>query len=106
MSIISAIGLYILVSIFSPGTESNARWKILFIAIAAGYVLWLVTNALPNLVGLLLAVMASLTLIVALLVFWCQIDRKAALKIAGGYFGVCVAGFFALNVVAALWQRS
>jgi hypothetical protein len=49
MWVISAVGLYILVSIFSRGTESGARWKILFIAGASSIIQTVISNAMPNL---------------------------------------------------------
>jgi|SRR5687768_10107796 hypothetical protein len=101
MGIISAVGLYILVSVFSSGTESDARWKILAIAVGSGVVQAVVLGALPNIVGLLLAVVVSVVLIVAALVFWCGVQRKPALKIAGSYFALCVA----LGIVTSLWSR-
>src|SRR5690348_14585074 len=60
MSVISALGLYILVSVFSGGTESDARWKILVIAVVSGIVQALISSAIPDLIGLFLAIAASL----------------------------------------------
>ena len=101
MGIVSAIGLYILVSIFSSGTESDARWKILAIAFGAGVVQAAILGVLPSIVGLLLAVVISAALIIAALVFWCGVERKPALKIAGSYFGLCVL----LGIVMAFLSR-
>lgn len=101
MSIISAFGLYILVSIFSSGTESEARWKILFIAIASGVVLALVSHAMPGLLGFFFAVLCSLGLIATALMFWCGVERNAALKIAGSYFGLCVSLVILFGVIGA-----
>ena len=101
MGIISAIGLYILVSIFSSGTESNARWKILIIAVGAGLLQAILLGALPNITGLLLAVVVPIGLIVAALVLWCGVERKSAGKIAGSYFGLCVV----LGIATSFFPR-
>jgi hypothetical protein len=90
MGIVSAIGLYILVSVFSSGTESNARWKILIIAIGAAVVQGVILALLPNLVGLLLGMVVSVGLIAAALMLWCGVERKPVFKIAGSYFGLCL----------------
>jgi len=91
VGVISAVGLYILVSVFSSGTESDARWKILVIAIVSAVVQSAVMYAVPNVLGLVFAVVLSLGLIVGALVFWCGVERKPAFKIAGSYFALCVA---------------
>jgi len=101
MGLVSAVGLYILVSIFSSGTESAARWKILAIAIVSGVVQTFILGALPSIVGLLLAVVVPVGLIMAALVFWCGVERKAALKVAASYFGLCVV----LGIGASLLPR-
>ncbi len=106
MFIASALGLYILVSIFSSGTESESRWKILLIAIASGIVLALVSNALPGLLGFFLAILLSLGLIAATLVFWCRVERAAALKIAASYFGLCVGLVILFGVVGAYIHKA
>ena len=106
MPIISAIGLYILVSIFASGTESDARWKILFIAIASGIFQSWVSRAIPNLVGFLVAIVASLGLIVMALILWCGVDRKAAVKIAGSYFALCVGLVIVFGVIGIFISRS
>jgi len=89
----SALGLYILVSIFSSGAESDARWKILILAIGSGIVQGVALQVLPGLVGLLAAVVSSLALIAAGLLFWCGIERKPTLKIVASYFALSVVLF-------------
>ena len=91
MWVISAVGLYVLVSVFAAGVAATARFRILFIAIAAVLMQILIGNALPSLRGSLLAIVASLAFIVVALVLWCGVGRKAALKIAASYFALCVA---------------
>ena len=102
MSILSALGLYILVSVFSSGTESDARWKILFIAIGSAIVQAVISHALPNLAGVALAIVASLGFIAVGLIFWCGVERKAAVKIAASYFALCV-GLVILSVLLSLF---
>jgi hypothetical protein len=93
----SALGLYILVSIFSTVTaDPNARWKILGIAVGSVLVQLLVlvpiqmSDAMPILLAVLAAVVLSLAFIVAALRLWLKIKRAPALKIAGSYFALCV----------------
>jgi|KBSMisStandDraft_5_1062788.scaffolds.fasta_scaffold21766_3 hypothetical protein len=102
MSILSALGLYILVSVFSSGTESDARWKILFIAIGSAIVQAVISHALPTLAGVALAIVASLGFIAVGLIFWCGVERKAAVKIAGSYFALCV-GLVILSVLISVF---
>jgi hypothetical protein len=94
MGIASALGLYILVSIFSSGSESSARWKILILAVGSAIVQGAVLQFLPGLVGLFAAILSSLVLIGVGLTFWCGVERKPALKIVGAYFALCTALFF------------
>jgi hypothetical protein len=99
LGIFSALGLYILVSIFSSGTsDPNARWKILGIAIGSAVIQVYVTHLMPNLLGFLAALALSLGFIVAALMLWLKVERVPALKIVGSYFALCVA----LVVVFAL----
>jgi hypothetical protein len=95
LGIASALGLYILVSIFSSGAESDARWKILVLAIGSAFVQGIVLQIIPGIAGLAAAIVLSLALIAAGLMFWCGIERKATLKIVGAYFGLCIALFIA-----------
>jgi hypothetical protein len=95
VGIASALGLYILVSIFSSGSESDARWKILILALGSAIVQGIVLQVLSGLVGLIAAILSSLALIAVGLVFWCGVERRPALKIVGSYFALCVALFFA-----------
>ena len=94
LGIASALGLYILVSMFSSGSESSARWKILILAVGSAIVQGAVLQFLPGLLGLFAAVLSSLALIGVGLIFWCGVERKPALKIVGAYFALCIALFF------------
>jgi hypothetical protein len=99
MWIVSALGLYILVSIFSSGTsDPNARWKILGIAIGSAVIQGYVTYLMPSLMGFLAALALSLGFIVAGLMLWLKVERIPALKIVGSYLALCVV----LVVVLAL----
>ena len=102
MGVASAIGLYILVSIFSSGTESSARFKILAIAFGALIIQSALPALIPGLAGQLAGLVASLGMIAAALIFWCGVERKPALKITGSYFALCVA----LSVLFAVLQKS
>jgi hypothetical protein len=85
-AVLPAVALYIFVSIFSDGAESSSRWKILLIAIGSGFVSAMVRELIQGVVGALVGLVLALALIAGGLVFWCKVDRKAALKIAGSYF--------------------
>jgi len=93
---------YILVSVFSSGTESDDRWKILFIAIGSAIVQAVISHALPTLAGVALAIVASLGFIAVGLIFWCGVERKVAVKIAASYFALCV-GLVILSVLLSLF---
>jgi hypothetical protein len=90
-AVLPAVALYIFVSIFSEGAEAEARWKILGIAIGSAIVSVVVRQLIPGVVGLFVAMASALGLIALALIFWCKIDRKAALKIVAAYFGFCIA---------------
>src|SRR2546423_975066 len=98
----SALGLYILVSIFSSGAESDARWKILILAIGYSIAQGVVLQVVPGLVGLLASVVSSLALIAAGLLFWCGLERKPTLKIVATYLALCAV----LSIVSVLIHRA
>ena len=91
MGIASALGLYILVSIFSSGSESAARWKILLLSLGSAILQAFVFSLMPDKVGLLLSVVVSLGLIAGGLLFWCGVERKATVKIVVAYLGLWFA---------------
>jgi hypothetical protein len=91
VGIASAVGLYILVAIFSSGSESSARWKILILAIGSVILQGLLMALFPNLWGVVGGVLLSLALIAAGLTFWCGIERLPVIKIMGSYIVLCVA---------------
>ena len=91
MGILSAILLYILVAIFSPGVERQARFKILGTAIAAALASQDLVHLIPNLVGYMCSIALAVAVVVTLLTLWCGVKRKVALKIAAIYMGALVA---------------
>ena len=93
MGIASAVGLYILVAIFSSGSESSARWKILILAIGSVGLQWGLVALFPTVWGLVIGVLLSLALIATGLSLWCHIDRAPMIKIVGSYVVLCVALF-------------
>ena len=101
MWVFSAVRLYILVSIFGTGQESSARWEIFLIAIASAIFQAGITAAMPTLAGLGLAILGSLALIGLSLVFWCGVERQAALKIAGCCLALCVGVVIVSAMVGA-----
>ena len=89
--VIPAVALYIFVSMFSDGAESESRWKILVIAIGSGIVSVVGQQLIPGIVGAAVGLVLALALIGLALVFWCKVERKAALKIVGAYFAFTAA---------------
>jgi hypothetical protein len=100
MGIFSAAGLYILVSLVSPDTESDNRWKILAIAVTSAIVQAAFAQAVPGLAGAAVAMLMSLALVAITLVIWCGLARKTALIIAASYFVLCVGLVFVLGLVS------
>ena len=77
---------YVFVSIFSDGLASDARWKILFVALIAAAILIGTSNTIkPVLLGLAIACFAASVVSLAGLVFWIRVTRLQALKITGSY---------------------
>ncbi len=99
MGLINAVVLYVLVSVFSSGTESSARWKILLIALGTGLLQAVLVRLVPGLGGALTAMLVSFGLIIVALIYWCAVERKPALKIASTYLGICLA----IGVLAAFF---
>ena len=99
--ILSAVALYILVGVFSSGTESSARWKILAISIGSLVIELVVVRILPGLAGFGIALIVAMVLIAAALIFWCGVERKSAVKISASYLAISVA----FTVITVLLQR-
>lgn len=105
-AVLPAVALYIFVSMFSAGAESDARWKILGIAFGSALVSLVCQALLPGLAGVIVGVAAALALIAAALILWCHIDRKAAWKIVGAYLAFCIVLTVVLDILGAFVQRS
>jgi hypothetical protein len=83
---------YVFVSIFSDGLASDARWKILGVALIVAAILIGTSNTIkPPLLGLAIACCASAVVSLAGLVFWIKVTRLQALKITGSYIGFVLA---------------
>jgi hypothetical protein len=61
---------------------------------------------IPNIIGVIAGVVLSLVLIGVGLVFWCEVERKAALKIVGSYFALCVVLAFLSVIFRSLFASS
>lgn len=90
MGLIHAVVLYILVSIFSSGTEGSARWKVLSLAILAGVLPLITIRLVPNLLGAILSLVSVVLVVFVGLIYWCQVEKSAALKIAASFLGVTI----------------
>jgi hypothetical protein len=99
-SVLPAVSLDIFVSIFSSGAESDARWRILVIALSSALVSLVVQQFIPGLLGSMVAIASSLGLIALAVIFWCKIDRKATAKILAAYW--CV--WFVIEIVVTFLQ--
>jgi len=103
-AVLPAVALYIFVTIFSEGSESSARLKILVIAIVSSLASAFIQVLVGGVLGTLTGFAAALLLIFAALNFWCGVDRKATLKIMGAYLAfniVLVVAFSILRRVLA-----
>ena len=90
---------YVFVSIFSDCVASDARWKILVVALITAAVLIGTSNGIrPPLLGLAIACLAAAAVPLASLMVWIKVTRLQALKITGSYIGFVLA----YSVVAAL----
>jgi hypothetical protein len=90
---------YVLVSIFTEGAESNARWQILVIALLLMAALNVVPIYIPSLLGLALGCLAAALVSVVALVFWIRTTRSQALKITGSYIGIVLAYAFVYSLL-------
>jgi hypothetical protein len=93
------VSFYICVSIFSDGAESEARWKILAIALLATLLLNGISSASPTLLGLGLACLAAAIVCLAGLIFWIKVTRPQALKIATSYIGFVLAHSVVIGLI-------
>jgi hypothetical protein len=99
--VINAIILYVLVSIFADSMQGSTRWKVLGIAMAIvigeAAVGYYVENEWVRLSFFLVAMPV---LVAFLLVVWCGLARRAAIKIAALYTAIRAAILIAFLVWA------
>jgi hypothetical protein len=88
--ILPLVAFYIAVSIFSDGAASEARWKILAVAIVATILLFGISNSSPTLIGLAVACVVAAAVSLAGLIFWIRLTRIQALKVTGAYIGFVI----------------
>ena len=100
-AVLPAVALYILVSIFSEGLESSARWKILVIAIGSALLSAVVRELIHGIVGSIAGLAVGLLLIFVTLNVWCRVDRKTTLKIVAAYSAITIALAVAFGVLQA-----
>ena len=89
--ILPLVAFYIAVSVFSDGAASEARWKILAVALPAQLLLMGISSGVPTLLGLVLACVAASAVSLAGLIFWIRLTRPQALKVTGAYLGFVIA---------------
>jgi hypothetical protein len=97
--IVPLVAFYILVSVFSDGAESQARWKILALSVLATAVLVGVSTASPTLMGLVAACLLAALVSFVGLILWIKVTRLQALKISGSYVGFVVAYSLAVTLL-------
>ena len=91
---------YVLVSIFSDGAESRARWQIFVIALVVTLLMSIVASAMPTLLGFVLACVLAAAISLAALTLWIKVTTKQALKISGAYVGFAVAYSLLFSLVS------
>jgi len=89
---------YILTSIFSDNSVSEARWKIFAVALVVTVLLITISNANETLAGLAIACAVAALVAWLGLVFWIKVRMWQAVKIAGSYIGIAIG----LSLVLAL----
>ena len=85
------VALYILVSVFSDGAESESRWKIFSMVVGTIVVEATVSRLMPNILGLITYLAISFALLILALIYWIKIDRLSSLKISASYLGLRIA---------------
>ncbi len=89
--ILPLVAFYIFVSMFSEGTESQARWKIFTLSFVATTVLFTMSRENPTLIGSTAACLVAALVSFVGLTFWIKVTRSQAVKITGSYVGFVVA---------------
>ena len=85
--ILPLAALYVFVSIFSDGAESQARWQIFVVALVATVLLRGIGSSMPTLLGTAVACLVAAAVSLTGLIFWIKVTRTQALKITGSYIG-------------------
>jgi uncharacterized iron-regulated membrane protein len=93
------VSFYVFVSIFSDGVASDARWKILVVALVSAVVLTGASTIRPPLLGLVIACLATAVVAIPGLVFWIKVTRLQALKITGSYIGFVLAYSLVIGLI-------
>lgn len=89
--ILPAALLYVLTSMFGDYDDTATRWKAFVIAVAAGVIEYFGVQKVSGLAGALGVLLLSCLAVVALLVVWCRIAAKSAVKIAVIFMAVRIA---------------
>ncbi len=97
--VLQLAAFYVLVSIFSDGAESRARWQIFVIALVVTLLMSMVSQAVPTLLGLALACVLAAGTSAAALILWIKVTKIQALKISGAYVGFAIAYSVVLSLI-------
>ncbi len=89
--VLQLAAFYILVSVFSDGAESRARWQIFVISLVVTVLMSIVSRTVPTWPGFALACVLGAATSVAALIFWIKLTKRQALKITGAYIGFVIA---------------
>lgn len=90
---------YVLVSKFSDGVESEARWKIFVTALVATGLLNGISRETPTWGGLALACLVAAFVSLVGLLLWIRVTRVQAFKITGSYIGFILAYSLVTNFI-------
>jgi hypothetical protein len=90
---------YILVSIFSDGAESRARWQIFVTALFVTLAMSIVSTAMPTLLGFAFACVLAAVIAAAALILWIKVSKMQALKISTAYVGFAIAYSLLISLI-------
>jgi hypothetical protein len=97
--VLQLAAFYILVSIFSDGAESQARWQIFVIALVVTLLMSMVSAAMPTLPGLALACVLAAVTSAAALILWIKVTKVQAVKISASYVGFAIAYSLVVSLI-------
>jgi hypothetical protein len=89
--VLQLAAFYILVSIFSDGAESRARWQIFVIALFVTLLMSIVSAAMPTLLGFAFACALAAVTAAVTLILWIKVSKMQALKISTAFVGFAIA---------------